>query len=84
MSWIGAQLAEHERGGDSALLDGSGQSQDFVPLRGDLLGVNGSTDESFQRRITGGLFYAKESSLTKMPNPRSKRNPSRWQSANYR
>jgi hypothetical protein len=41
-------------------------------MRSDLLGVNGSADEFFQRRITRGLFHAKESSLTNVPNARSK------------
>ena len=38
----------------------------------DLLGGNGAADESFQRRITGGLLHAEESSLTNMANARSK------------
>src|ERR1700758_4334405 len=41
-------------------------------MRSDLLGVNGSTDEFFQPGITRGLFHAKESSLTDVPNARSK------------
>ena len=41
-------------------------------MRSDLLGVNGSADEFFQRRITRGLFHAEESSLTNVPNARSK------------
>jgi hypothetical protein len=37
-----------------------------------LLGGNDAADEFFQHRITGGLFHAKEPSLTNVPNARSK------------
>ena len=41
-------------------------------MRSDLLGGNGAADEFFQRRTTGGLLHTEESSLTNMPNARSK------------
>jgi len=37
-----------------------------------LLGGNDAADEFFQHRRTGGLFHAKEPSLTNVPNARSK------------
>jgi hypothetical protein len=42
---IGPEFAQHQRRGDRALLDGSGQSQDLFPMRVDLFSVNRATNE---------------------------------------
>lgn len=48
---IAAELAQHQRGGDGALLDRAGQAQDVVPMGANVLDVQGAADQWAQRRV---------------------------------
>ncbi len=48
---VAAELAQHQRGGDGALLDPSGQAQDVVPVGTHVLDVQGAADQRAQRRV---------------------------------
>ena len=48
---VAAELAQHQRGGDGALLDRAGQAQDVVPVGTHVLDVQGAADQRAQRRV---------------------------------
>ena len=48
---IAAELAQHQRGGDRALLDRAGQAQDVVPMGADVLDVQGAANHWAQCRV---------------------------------
>ena len=50
---VAAQLAEHERSGHGALLDGSGETKDFVPVHPNCFEVDGATDHGRERPVLG-------------------------------
>jgi hypothetical protein len=51
LAWIAAELAQHQRGGDGALLDRAGLAQDVIPVGADVLNVQGAADQRAQRRV---------------------------------
>jgi len=55
LTWIAAQLAQHQRGSDGALFDRRGQTQNLVPVSADVLNVQRAADHWAQRRV---VLYA--------------------------
>lgn len=51
LAWIAAELAQHQRGGDRALLDRAGQAQDVVPMGADVLDIQGAANHWAQSRV---------------------------------
>ena len=53
LAWVAAELAQHQRGRDGALLDRGGQSQDFVPMGADMLDVERAANHRLEGVIDG-------------------------------
>jgi len=51
LAWIAAELSQHQRGSDGALLDRAGEAQDVVPMGADVLDVQGATNHWAQCRV---------------------------------
>ena len=73
---VAAELAQHQRGGDGALLDRAGRAQDVVPVGTHVLDVQGAADQRAQRRVgTPCGTYSLVSPRSRMRG--AKRKPSR-------
>ena len=52
---VAAEFPEHQRGGHRTLPDGGRQTQDFIPMGADGLGIDPAPDERRERRVITGL-----------------------------
>jgi hypothetical protein len=75
LTWIGSKFAEHQRCCDRAVLDRRGETQNVIPVAGNMFPVHVPADERRERRIAGRLLYRIKARVRQVANARGKAEP---------